>query len=214
MGVMLMFGLFGCTKNNLPLSGSCGDDMQWEYDKKSKTLTITGSGEMVTPDRWMWSKYKIKKLVISEGVTSIAADAFYSNHELRGELVLPESLKEIGEFAFYRCDGLTGTLKIPDNVENVGSYAFVRCEGFTGLELSASLKTIGEESFKDMTGLKGTLTLPDGLETVGRCAFTRYENLRGDLIIPDSVTKVDYYSFAECGFDGEPGLLFFHVRIP
>ena len=145
-----MFGLFGCTKNDLPLSGSCGDNMQWEYDKRSKTLTISGSGEMVTENRWMWSNYKINKLVISEGVTSIADEAFYSNHTLKGELVLPQSLTKIGEFAFYGCDALTGTLKIPDKVESIGINAFVRCSGFTGIELSKSLKTIGDDAFYQM----------------------------------------------------------------
>ena len=53
------------------------------------SLTISGSGEMVTTDRFMWSDYPIKNLVISEGVTSIAEEAFYSNHSLKGQLKLP-----------------------------------------------------------------------------------------------------------------------------
>jgi hypothetical protein len=125
-------------------SGTCGTDMTWEYKRSTKTLTITGSGEMVTPDRFMWSDYPIKNLVISEGVTSIAEEAFYSNHELRGELKLPSTLKTIEEFAFYGCEGLTGALVIPDGVETVAQYAFTRCEGFSSLKLGASLQTIGD----------------------------------------------------------------------
>ena len=84
MGVMIMFGLFGCKNKDkdLPSSGSCGENMQWEYDSSKKILKITGSGEMVTGDRFMWSDYTIKELIISEGVTTIAAEAFYSNHKL------------------------------------------------------------------------------------------------------------------------------------
>ena len=117
MGGMIMFGLFGCKNKDkdLEASGSCGENMRWEYDSSNKILTITGSGEMVTPNRFMWSDYTIKKLVISEGVTSIADEAFYSNHKLSGELVLPESLKEIGKFAFYGCEGLKGELRFPDS---------------------------------------------------------------------------------------------------
>ena len=79
LGVMTMlFGLLGCDKGRgKPASGgTCGENMTWEYNKRTQTLTISGSGEMVTTDRFMWSDYPIKNLVISEGVTSIAGEAF------------------------------------------------------------------------------------------------------------------------------------------
>ena len=90
VGVLTMlFNLFGCSGNNQgnkqATSGTCGENMTWEYNKRSQTLTISGSGEMVTTDRFMWSDYKIKNLVISEGVASIAGEAFYSNHQLQGK---------------------------------------------------------------------------------------------------------------------------------
>ncbi len=132
--VMIPANLFGCaagkTGKGLKAAGSCGEDMEWTYDRSSKTLTITGSGEMVTAERFMWSGYPIRKLVISEGVTSIADEAFYSNHELRGELVLPQSLREIGRFAFYGCEKLTGTLALPDGLISVGRGSFAGCAGF------------------------------------------------------------------------------------
>ena len=121
----MLLNLFGCTRDNngnggrkrdRGVEGTCGDNITWKYDKSKKTLTISGTGDMVTPEKYMWSDYEIKKLVISEGITSIDVNAFYSNHSLTGELKLPESLKEIGEFAFYGCDGLKGYLIIQDSV--------------------------------------------------------------------------------------------------
>ena len=85
----MLFNLFGCGSSNTANngktrnrgeSGTCGDGVSWTYDKSSKTLTISGSGEMVTSEKFMWSDYKIDKLVISEGITTVAAHAFYSNH--------------------------------------------------------------------------------------------------------------------------------------
>ena len=146
-GVVMLFGLFGCGSavsgnNNTKqdTAGTCGDNITWEYDKRSKTLTISGTGDMIDVEKFAWSDYKINKLIISEGITSVANNAFYSNHNLKGELVLPESLKKIGDFAFYGCDSLTGELIIPDGVETVGAYAFTRASGFSGLHLSNSLK--------------------------------------------------------------------------
>ena len=59
LGVAVMlFHLFGCSGSprgqhtSMPdASGACGTDMTWEYKRSTKTLTITGSGEMVTPER-------------------------------------------------------------------------------------------------------------------------------------------------------------------
>ena len=114
----MLLSLFGCSaikglggKGKLESKGTCGEHMTWEYNRRKQTLTISGSGEMDTPNRFMWSDYPIKSLVISEGVTSIDEEAFYSNHTLRGELKLPSTLKTIGKFAFYGCDALTGLLK-------------------------------------------------------------------------------------------------------
>ena len=95
----------------------------------------------------MWSSYPIDHLVISEGVTSIAGEAFYSNHALRGTLTLPSTLRSIGEFAFYGCDGLTA-LKLPASLEHIKAHAFQNCDG-----------------------LRGGVTVPDSVYSVGRGAF-------------------------------------------
>ena len=98
---MGLLGLFGCRNKgrDLASSGSCGENLSWEYDRKTRTLTITGSGDMAA-DRFMWSDYPIDRLILPEGLTSISGEAFYSNHDLKGELKLPSTLKKICEFAF------------------------------------------------------------------------------------------------------------------
>lgn len=198
---MSILGFFGC--NKIPSqSGTCGENLTWTYDARRQTLTISGTGDMVTAEKFQWSDFPIRSLVIEEGVTSVARSAFYSNHKLKGELKLPSTLREIGDFAFYGCEKLTGTLVLPDSVGTVGNYAFVRCEGLTGLVLSKNLKTIGDEAFHECTGLKGTLNFPEGLEKIGRVAFNECTGLRGDLILPDSLTEIGDYCFSQSGFDG------------
>ncbi len=202
----MLMNLLGCGGSRQHIKtesgGTCGENLTWEYNKRTQTLTITGSGAMNTPSRFMWSDYPIKKLVISEGVTSIDAEAFYSNGSLRGELKLPSTLKTIGRFAFYGCEALTGALVLPDSLESVGEYAFTRCKGFGSIQLSASLRSIGDEAFAEMKGLKGTLVLPEGLESIGRCGFNECVGLQGDLILPDSLTALGTSTFDQCGFDG------------
>ena len=56
-------------------SGSCGTNATWEYD--SGTLTISGTGEMDDFSYSPWVlNYKVKSIVIKEGVTRIGNNAF------------------------------------------------------------------------------------------------------------------------------------------
>lgn len=63
-------------------------------------------------------------VVVPEGVTEIARQAFYKNKELTG-LVLPEGLKIIGAYSVNGCVNLE-FIDIPDSVEELGDDALVR----------------------------------------------------------------------------------------
>ena len=67
--------MFGCgSKSTI---NSLGDDLEYSYNKHSKTLTISGQGEMPDNSWEVFKELSIKKLVIEEGVTSIAESALY-----------------------------------------------------------------------------------------------------------------------------------------
>lgn len=63
-------------------SGTCGENLTWVL--KDGTLTISGTGKMYDYDYsdyeaaapWIRDKYKIKSVVIEDGVTSIGSEAF------------------------------------------------------------------------------------------------------------------------------------------
>ena len=53
-------------------SGTYGDDITWVYDESSKTLTISGTGEMKDMQEAPWEKTfgpEIRHAVIEEGIT-------------------------------------------------------------------------------------------------------------------------------------------------
>lgn len=181
-----------------------GDNLEYSYNKRNKTLTISGQGEMPDDSYDVFKELSIKKLVIEEGVTSIAKSAFYWHQEITGQLVLPKSINKIEEFAFYGCEGLTGDLVIPEGVTKISDYSFRGCEGLDGeLVLPSTLTSIGEESFYK-TSFTGELILPEKLESIGRAVFYECSGFTGDLIIPDTVTEIGDYAFAYTkSFDGE-----------
>ncbi len=61
-GVVMLFGLFGCGNGNggkdLATQGTCGSNITWEYNKRTATLTISGTGAM-EGEKFLWSDYKI-----------------------------------------------------------------------------------------------------------------------------------------------------------
>ncbi|MBQ0059053.1 MAG: hypothetical protein KBS83_03710, partial [Lachnospiraceae bacterium] len=75
-------------------SGSCGENLTWDYDSKSQILTIEGSGDMDV-DTYVWSRIPIKEVVFPEGLTSIGDDVFYGNAQMTAPLHFPSTLKTI-----------------------------------------------------------------------------------------------------------------------
>ena len=113
-----------------PTSGSCGENLEWSFDKETGTLTISGEGEMENYyySEWNnkiewdtpWKSYRlsIKKFVIEDGVTSIGEDAFAGCKNLT-EFSIPDSVVSIGNGALSGCSGLTKII-IPDTVKEIG----------------------------------------------------------------------------------------------
>lgn len=59
-------------ENAIPASGTCGDNITWNFDANSGVLTISGTGPMTDflySGPWSFSGYIIKTIIIKEGVT-------------------------------------------------------------------------------------------------------------------------------------------------
>ena len=85
-------------------SGTCGKNLTWQYDGITKTLTISGTGEMYSYNMTAGSgvtarmlapwrenetiKNTLEKVVVEDGVTSISSYSFYGCPMLK-EVVLP-----------------------------------------------------------------------------------------------------------------------------
>lgn len=113
-----------------PVTGDCGKNLTWKYDKKSNTLTISGTGKMYSDwpakykDRAPWFHYlpEVQTIVIESGVENIAVRAFEDCEKLT-KVVLPDTLKEIGYSAFDGGKALK-SVTIPPSVMTIGDCAF------------------------------------------------------------------------------------------
>ena len=148
-------------------SGKCGENLTWQYDEITKTLTISGTGDMysytmtagtgvtarmLAPWRADESiKNNLEKVVIEDGITAIGSYAFYGCLNLK-EVVLPESVTEIRSNAFYDCTMLK-TINI-DKITKLWSNVFTGCDSLESVTLAEGLAYVSSGTFSDCKGLK------------------------------------------------------------
>lgn len=124
--------------------GKYGDNVKWEFDSITGTLTVYGEGEMEDyrgnpygndPDTvvqpWFRLLYEldiIKTVEIKKGVTEIGENAFNKYavlefHSNINKVIIPDSVEVIRGGAFCYCNG-PGSITIPASVRYIGSMAF------------------------------------------------------------------------------------------
>ena len=173
--------------------GRLGDSISWSFIWDDCTLTLTGSGEMTAPLSRDAIRGYVRKIVIGEGITSIAARAFY-NFSYVTTVQIPEGVTSIGEDAFYCCTALT-EIELPSSLRTVGSSAFYMVP-LTELELPEGVTDIEDLAFAytKLTALR----LPSSLRTVGDMAF--YCAPLTELKLPEGITDIGDDAFAGASF--------------
>ena len=82
-------------------------------------------------------------LSVPDGITAIAAYAFYGNSALTS--VDLNGVRTVGDYAFYGCTALTSVQG--DVVVTVGNYAFAACTRLESISLGAALTSVGNRAF-------------------------------------------------------------------
>ena len=85
--------------------------LHWAYNDETKTLSITGAGEIPDynyPEEQPWCAFggKAQTLTLAEGVNKIGKNAF-AGFQVLPSITLPKSVATIGEKAFENCHKLT-----------------------------------------------------------------------------------------------------------
>ena len=134
-------------------------------------------------------------LVIADGTEAINSSACVYCSGLTS-VVFPEGLKTIGSSAFRACSALR-EINLPDTVTSVGDYAFRQCTNLEKAHLSENMDRIGDYQFEDCSNLS-EVNIPQHITEIGAWAFHNCYKLSGDLIIPDTCTKIDTAAFTSC----------------
>jgi hypothetical protein len=179
-----------------PVHNGLTGDCIWEYNPETKTLTISGYGNMGGEDNaenYPWRNLEIKNLVIENGVKSIPKAAF-SNCGFES-LTIGESVETISEEAFYSCRNLLSA-SIPDSVTTLGENGFSGCYSLNTVKLPNNITFIPDGLFSDCTALSA-VTIPNTVTGIGIAAFYGCESLQR-ITIPSNVKVIERSAFRYC----------------
>ncbi len=136
---------------------------------------------------------RLKKVIISNNVTSVGWGAFDSCYSL-SNITIGNSVTSIGDFAFHNCVGISN-ITIGDSVTEIGLRAFSGCSRLKNVTIGNSVVSIGDEAFSSCS--LSNITIGDSVTEIGSSAFSRCESLTS-ITIGNSVTSIGDYAFYCC----------------
>ena len=227
-------------------SGDGSAIAKWKYSDRS--LTISGNGMIKRIDYGMY-KDLVETIIIEDGITAIGESVF-ANFTSVKSVFLADSIIEVGKNAFTLCENLEElTLPphiksidnilcnsskvtefiIPNEVETISITGFIGC-GTTSLYIPASVKTIitdnsknniktvhvdeNNQYYKDIDGVvydkevktlisypagkeDETYVIPDSVTKIGDYAFANNEYIK-KLVLPETVEEIGKGAFSGC----------------
>lgn len=190
-------------------SGTYGNNITWNFDEATGTLTFSGSGDMAdTPDGEYtpWEKNfrtEVKHIIINDGITNIGMNAFYTI-EKAVDISIPQSVTVIKGGALQGCKSIE-ELHLPNSLTNIGVKAFFfmdSCKGFYIDNPKTGYHTENGVLFGNKTLItypqgneRTSYRVPYGTEKLERLAFTNTPYLQ-TVYIPETMTKLDSKMFS------------------
>lgn len=210
------------TSNEPSYSGKCGENVYYNFDESTATLTISGTGDMADyagAGYQPWSNYEeyISSVIIENGVTSIGDYAF-SNCNLTS-VTIPDGVTSIGRGAFSSCKFTS--VKIPDSVISIKEYAFVACNYLTSVMLPKNIKSLGT-SISETPYEFGVFDFCNNLNDISVSSENKYYSsqegvlfdknktelicypagkAQTEYIVPNGVTEIGVKAFLQCNLE-------------
>lgn len=175
-------------------------DTYYSFDASTKTLTISGEGDMPNftnsssaSNGQPWFSWRsdgsIEKVVVEEGVTSLGSYAFY--FVTASDISLPSTLETIGSYSMA-CNNKLTQYVIPNGVNKLGTNAFYYCSSLEKVIIPDTVTSIGASCFQQCAVLSSVEFSNLNMKvTIGRKAFVGCASL-SVLTVPKQATLSAY----------------------
>ena len=165
------------------------DKIQWKFNPKNGTLTVTGEGKIPFMNNHVkpWVKKQInhdqvKTLVIGEGITEVGDCAFCVMTSLQ-KVYLPKSVTCLNNHAFFNCNSLEEMNFEDSSLTKIGEGA-LQSNNFSKIKLPSSLTNLGYRAFAFNENLKEVKFCGTASPVCGSNVFENCVNLT-DIKVPE-----------------------------
>lgn len=171
-------------ERNLKLSygisetGKLGENVIWNYNEATGSVSINGTGEMNDFDLNNVSPFKGNPLIRSVNINS--------------------GVENVGDWLFADCVNLEKVTIAENNEKStrIGKYAFSGCKNLADLTIGNGTKAIGEGAFEECIGLDA-VSIPNSVKELGAFAFAFCTSLT-EIAIPNGVRNIENNAFYGC----------------
>jgi len=185
----------------------------------SSDIEFDHDGGAISLNHGVFTGSPVKRLIFSDGITTINANMTYSMQSTLEEVVIPDSVTYIEAGTFSGCSKLTH-IDLPDNLTTINDYTFYNCSGLTSINIPNSVTSVGHNAFGDCTELQCVtigsnvidfadnvfydcnsikkLIFADGLESINSNMTRWITSSLEEVVIPNSVTYIGESTFADC----------------
>ena len=139
--VLSWLAIEGVNNSSYPLAQN-GTNVYFGDDLVSEIVIPDGVQSIRPYAFYGWKS--LRTVVISEGVTTIDAGAFYASGV--ANVSLPNSLRSIETNAFYSCKQLY-SIVLPEGLTNLGRYAFSNCSNLSSVVIPTSMNSMESTAF-------------------------------------------------------------------
>jgi len=130
-------------------------------------------------------------------VVAIGDCSFYNN-EKATSFTLPNTVTSIGVSAFHSCVNVKSfTFNGTEKLATIGDYAFCHCSAITSFEVPGTVTSIGAHAFQSCEQLQSATLPPQSLTKINDYTFGLCKNLKS-ITIPEGVTVIGQYAFHDC----------------
>ena len=191
----------GLTSISIPDSVTTIGSSAFSSCTNLETIAIPKNAKFDSDGQTFDNCTSLKNVIFSRGTEKIPDYLFYKSSNLNSltSITIPDSVTSVGRYAFNGCTNLE-TITIPKNaLFSPYGHTFDNCTSLKNVIFSSGIEKIPDYLFYRSSNLNSlpNNVIPNSVTSIGSYAFANCTGLTS-VTIPNSATSIGSYTFANC----------------